>query len=84
MRLFIECLPLLSGPVVLILFCLTKASFFSTSCLVLIPAFFGLAANFLSGEGIAYLAVDLLKACGSMSCFFLIRSFDRKLRFLRL
>jgi len=79
MHLLIECLPLLAGPVMLVLFRLMKATFYRNICLLLMPMLFAVAANFLSGEGISYLPVDLLKVGANVGSFLMLRNAARKL-----
>ena len=75
MHLLVECLPLLTGLLAGLLFRTAPVPVLRTVCLMLLPLSGALLANFLSGEGAAGLAVDILKAGGGTAvCLLFFRT----------
>jgi hypothetical protein len=76
MHFLVESLPLLAGPLMLIVFRFIKAPILRGGAVFVIPMLLGIAANQLNGEGTAYLYADLLKAHASLGCFLILKRFD--------
>jgi hypothetical protein len=69
MHTLIECLPVLAGLLVAILYRLTKSFPYKNACVLLLTFALGFLANRLSAEGFAFLYIDVIMACGSTLAF---------------